>query len=498
MIIALYCVAAAMILGGVYSAITGWEIVILERGWTQVLSGVIVATGGVMLAGIAFLAAHLRQLNETLRSGGAQGAATRSVAPDGIASPNLDTDSASKAAAPASGALAGAAAVALSGLDKTRNAFGAKSAPDISTPPAEPEATATPDPAPRLSDEFLARATQLEDRESREGEVEGEGKGKREVKPDHAAGLDPVVPAEAPAAPPPLPDQDPAPGPDDAMPAGDDARIEDESRNMFADALFADDVASRISADEPRTEEPGSRKPSLLDSIAQELESDGASVDETVPDERPAPVDIDERGPDIKQESAGPDGVPAEEPALTPTSDSTSAVTSEQERFAALLADQTRVDEEQHEAPQDAESDTVAQEDEALRDEPAQSSEPLPAFLPEPEEATEPELDIAPEIAPAPEQDPIAEHPPVQETAPEPLQPEPVSEPEPGEEPAREAVEEPVEERSIIGTYESGGNTYTMYADGSIDARTPEGDYHFASLDELKTFIAEGGENQGS
>ncbi len=37
-----------------------------------------------------------------------------------------------------------------------------------------------------------------------------------------------------------------------------------------------------------------------------------------------------------------------------------------------------------------------------------------------------------------------------------------------------------------------------MYADGSIDAKTPEGDYHFASLDELKTFIAEGGESRGS
>ena len=56
MIIALYCVAAAMVLGGSYSAMSGWDIVIIERGWTQVLSGVVVATGGVLLAGIAFLA----------------------------------------------------------------------------------------------------------------------------------------------------------------------------------------------------------------------------------------------------------------------------------------------------------------------------------------------------------------------------------------------------------------------------------------------------------
>jgi hypothetical protein len=35
-----------------------------------------------------------------------------------------------------------------------------------------------------------------------------------------------------------------------------------------------------------------------------------------------------------------------------------------------------------------------------------------------------------------------------------------------------------------------------MYSDGSIDAQTPNGNFQFASLDELKSFIAEGGEDQ--
>ena len=48
---------------------------------------------------------------------------------------------------------------------------------------------------------------------------------------------------------------------------------------------------------------------------------------------------------------------------------------------------------------------------------------------------------------------------------------------------------------AFVGTYSSGGNTYVMYADGSIDAQTPSGLYRFDSLEELKAFIAGGGES---
>ena len=98
--------------------------------------------------------------------------------------------------------------------------------------------------------------------------------------------------------------------------------------------------------------------------------------------------------------------------------------------------------------------------------------------LPEPEPEPEPELEPEPEPEPLPPEEP--------ETA------QPVYQDEGG--PEAVAEEEPAP-RSVVGTYESGGNVYTMYSDGSIDARTPSGDYHFASLDELKNFIAEGGED---
>lgn len=47
---------------------------------------------------------------------------------------------------------------------------------------------------------------------------------------------------------------------------------------------------------------------------------------------------------------------------------------------------------------------------------------------------------------------------------------------------------------TVVGTYDSGGNHYVMFSDGSIEAETPNGVFRFASLDELKDFIASGGE----
>jgi hypothetical protein len=47
---------------------------------------------------------------------------------------------------------------------------------------------------------------------------------------------------------------------------------------------------------------------------------------------------------------------------------------------------------------------------------------------------------------------------------------------------------------TVVGTYNSGGNFYIMYSDGSIEAETPAGKFRFTSLDELKDFIATGGD----
>lgn len=47
---------------------------------------------------------------------------------------------------------------------------------------------------------------------------------------------------------------------------------------------------------------------------------------------------------------------------------------------------------------------------------------------------------------------------------------------------------------SVVGRYSSGGNAYVMFADGSVQADTPSGRHRFRSLDELRAFVAGGGE----
>jgi hypothetical protein len=89
-------------------------------------------------------------------------------------------------------------------------------------------------------------------------------------------------------------------------------------------------------------------------------------------------------------------------------------------------------------------------------------------------------------------------------------EPEPDREPAPDHEPALPAdadrEEEPEGETDtdasrpavVVGTYNSGDNKYVMFSDGSIEAQTPSGVFRFQSLEELKEFIAAGGEGAPS
>jgi hypothetical protein len=146
-------------------------------------------------------------------------------------------------------------------------------------------------------------------------------------------------------------------------------------------------------------------------------------------------------------------------------------------------------------------------------DEEPRASEALPP-LPEPaaEEPEDKPDEELPETAPARDEGVTpAAWPDVDLVEPEvPEQPEESREPRidqetrPVEE-TREAHEHEVpEEReaasgegraaTVVGTYNSGDNRYVMFSDGSIEAHTPSGVFRFKSLDELKEFIASGGE----
>ncbi|MBM6592418.1 hypothetical protein [Microvirga pudoricolor] len=136
-----------------------------------------------------------------------------------------------------------------------------------------------------------------------------------------------------------------------------------------------------------------------------------------------------------------------------------------------------------------------------------QEREAAPEILPEEPAIKEPEADEFPSPTPdeaAKDSEPFPvidlselDRPldgfeqPAQDRLPDPKPPEPDEDREPLLEPA---VEADLSQAAVIGTYNSGDNRYVMFSDGSIEAETPQGNFRFASLDELKEFIASGGE----
>ena len=59
MIIALVGLALAMIAGGAWAVLQGYQIISLERGWTFVIAGTAVASFGMILLGITAAVARL-------------------------------------------------------------------------------------------------------------------------------------------------------------------------------------------------------------------------------------------------------------------------------------------------------------------------------------------------------------------------------------------------------------------------------------------------------
>ncbi len=143
---------------------------------------------------------------------------------------------------------------------------------------------------------------------------------------------------------------------------------------------------------------------------------------------------------------------------------------------------------------------------EAAAEAPSQSASAAPTVM-EPEEKPAPEADAA--LKPVSEQAPAAkadEEPSAEPaTAGEPegavlsshVEPEHAAadasgEPEEkGPEPDAAPVHEeaPAPAPSIVGRYSSGGSDFTLYSDGSIDAQTDQGIFHFASMVELRAYI---------
>jgi len=421
MIVAVFCVAAAMIAGGVWAVFTGWELIIIERGWTQVLLGGMLLTGGLLLGGIGVLAVHVKRLARS-----------------------LDQISAKPALAK-NGAVANRDAVP---SPPPRQELRQEPRMDVAVRPAAVPAEDGPSPAPSAMSAPAAIAV---------GAAAGAGT---------AAIASAILSSSPESQPPPVEDEV-------ADPDKNITGAPDEAAS--SDRLFADfeEPMERGAGDEAIPEPEGEDSTVLAMQDADVAYGSGAEAEPDLQGEDDHVIPPIEEPPQIEQ---------AAEPELEPE-ELYSAPLEESDGEAGLEEGGPTF---QPEVTGDFEEPPLAVEA------PAEDTTPN-SFSVEPEGFDNVEERLTEETEfPQPEQESVpsdgsGQEAPGEEAGAE-SEPEQALQEEEGSEP------EPLL-RSLVGTYESGGNVYTMYSDGSIDAQTPSGNFHVSSLDELKNFIAEGGED---
>lgn len=469
----------ALLAGGAYAIFDGWPYRVLERGFTEVILGGLSAVAGLILLALAAVLAEVRRLKGLVS--GAMAAVALSeprVAerPVPASTPSRAEPMIEKPPAPDIGSVgiattlaagAGAAAVvgALTSLGKAEDK------------PDEKQAAAAADEADKAGDDQEGRS-------------------------DHA-GLPEAVATEPPQAPtvtagniddwllppvPPVLDVVPADVHPDERAESREANekaedSEDKPKHLDAtdidgSAHLTDEKVDEIAEPAPAMEEPEAKQ--------NEDERDDASKPLTVAAtssedqlwwprvERPAPAEssssVDDEFNALRDQLAGVVNAPEVEP---PRRDRDNLDIGE--RWIAPRPwppvtqprDPGALSEVEAEATDKAQAEEAKIEPAPLVDEPS-----LP----------EPDSELAAEPASAMEDvSPVEKAEP---SAPDAKVPEATSDDaRPGEEPA-------ASNEGVIGAYQVGETQFTMFADGSIHARTPDGDYVFASMDELKAYLA--------
>lgn len=470
----------ALLAGGAYAIVDGWAYVVLERGFTEVILGALAVTAGLILLALAGVLAEVRRLKGLVS--GAMAAVVlseprsneRPVPNEALARPEPVLE---KEQAPEAGHVgiattlavgAGAAAVtgALTSLAKAEE-------------PAGEKARDKPEETDKTEDDDAAG-------------------GKR---PDHAE----VVVAE-PQQPPAIVTGEaddwllpPLPPTLDAAPS--DVRPDERSEGAGAEGeseASEDEQDRPISAgidepSQPDDEERDEAKPataSVNEPEAEQVKDEGDPAKQEAASEaededrlwwpridRPstgATASIDDEFTALRDQLSGvvnapevelprrdrvgvSDGLGAAETWMAPRA--WPPVT--QPRDPGALGDV------EAEIADKASSEGIEAETVAAGEPPAREAEPEEELtqVPDPAEA---------EALPAETAEPPAEA----KSDKEPSDKEPS-----GEEPA-------ASEEGVIGAYQVGETQFTMFADGSIHARTPDGDYTFASMDELKSYLA--------
>ena len=454
--------------GGLYAIYDGWPYLVLERGFTEVIIGSIAATGGLIMLSLAWV---LKQVG-ALRAELAEAAEARTLAP-------APADAAMPAAPPVARGLVPAdeATAALPALPVTLGVGATGAAVAVAAAVAEPSEAAPPGPEAPERDLFGAPVA------------------------DHFA--EPAADEEA-------RDEEPEPARDEAVP------------DMFEPEAAA---AERDALDHPAIPaEPDELAGAAVEAFELPSEDARGFADHFALDEA-AEATIEVEGGERPPE---PPGAESEPPRAETEDDETLAGQAERDEFAALRESLTnqlgglyqptsRIE------PSLAPEDTFFAREEAWTG--GHGGRREPSFDTSSSDSSEVGVDIEPPVrsepaVPAwpPRTEPhAADVPSVQETGveaapfeeaggePAPAEPVLAAETEPHEvqpeadgardEAARPdaepAVAEPAaSEEGIVGAYQVGETHFTIYADGSIRARTPDGEYSFASMDELKVYLA--------
>ncbi|MFD2677591.1 hypothetical protein [Camelimonas lactis] len=141
MLLILYAIALALTVGGVWALAWGIPMIVLERGWTWVISGSMYLTGGAIVFALAMVVRALRQLPDMLEAGYADDPAH---APAGEAAERKARSAASAKAAPARQASPDLQPGARPETTAPSPAVGTRSAASAAVPVAPPKPAAAP------------------------------------------------------------------------------------------------------------------------------------------------------------------------------------------------------------------------------------------------------------------------------------------------------------------------------------------------------------------
>lgn len=471
----------ALLAGGAYAIVDGWPYRVLERGFTEVILGGLSLVGGLILLALAAVLAEVRRLKGLVSGAMAAVAlsephpaeprpagrpALNEEFPRGEPAPEKASENApipeaghgGRAATLAAGAGAAVVAGALAGLAKSEDA------PDV-------------------------KATDRTDETADEVDTAGEGDGA------HSDRLEAVAaePSQAPSAaageiddwllPSASPERDAAPSdvpPDERGDSDEaDAKTEesrDESEHPFM-AGKVDSAAATIDETEARSadDEFGAAKPETAPASSAGDELWWPRIDRPAREES---ASVDDEFNALRDQLAGVVNAPEVEPPRRDRDDKDTAESWTAPRPWPPVTqprDPGALSEVEAEAgdkapPEDAESEPAAPVDEPSLSE---------SWLSEPELAAEP-APTAVDASPVEKAERSAADTEAADAKPDEAKPD---EAKPDEEPA-------ASEEGVIGAYQVGETQFTMFADGSIHARTPDGDYTFASMEELKAYLA--------